>query len=317
MIFWLNRAYAEGSTFMPPQASEFAAGVDSLYKFLIITSFISCVLVIGGLIYFALKYKRQTPNDKTAYISHNAMLEFLWSFIPFVIFMIVFGWGFKIYYEMRKMPENAQEVHVVGQKWYWDFLYKSGRKTSGEFYVPVREPVKLIISSRDVLHSVFIPGFRIKQDAVPGRYTALHFTATKEGSFQFFCTEYCGDGHSAMLAKVHVLSKEKYEEWLQNDPYKGMSVSDIGQKVFEQKCTACHNMSAERKVGPGLGGIFGKEHVMADGTKVIVDENYLRTSILNPAAQIVAGYPNAMTPFQGQLSEQELLGLIEYIKASQ
>lgn len=314
MIFWLNQAF--GSTFMPPQASSFAADIDSLYKFLIIASLISCVLVIGGMIYFALQYKRKTDNDKTAYISHNATLEFLWSFIPFVIFMIVFGWGFKIFHDMRTMPKNAYEVHVVGQKWYWDFVYKSGRKTSGEFYVPVNEPVKLIISSRDVLHSVFIPGFRVKQDAVPGRYTALHFTATKLGTFQFFCTEYCGDGHSAMLAKVHVLSKEKYEEWLQNDPYKGLSVAEIGQAVFAQKCVACHNMSHEKKVGPGLAGIFGQEHAFTDGTKAIVDENYLRTSILNPAEKIVAGYPNAMTPFQGQISEQELLGLIEYIKSS-
>lgn len=313
MSFWMNMAY--GSSFMPPEASEFAGPIDSLYSFLVWCSLISCVLVIGGMIYFAIKYRRKSDNDKTAYIAHNAMLEFLWSFIPFVIFMVVFAWGFKIYYDMRVMPENATEIHVVGQKWYWDYLYKSGRKTSGEFYVPVNSPVKLIISSRDVLHSVYVPAFRIKQDAVPGRYTALHFTATKVGTFQMFCTEYCGDGHSAMLAKVHVLSKEAYDEWLQNDPYKGLSVADIGKKVFEQKCTACHNASTEKKVGPGLAQVFGHQVDLADGTKVTADENYLRESILNPAAKIVAGYPNAMTPFQGQISEQELLGVIEYIKS--
>lgn len=313
MSFWLNKAY--GTSFMPPQASEFAGPIDTLYGFLVWCSLISCVMVIGGMVYFAIKYRRRTDNDKTAYIAHNAMLEFLWSFIPFVIFMVVFAWGFKIYYDMRVMPENAYEVHVVGQKWYWDYLYKSGRKTSGEVYVPVNTPIKFIISARDVLHSVFIPAFRVKQDAVPGRYTALHFTATKLGTFQMFCAEYCGDGHSAMLAKVHVLSKEAFDEWLQNDPYKGLAVAEIGKKVFEQKCTACHNPTTERKVGPGLQGVFGHEAELEGGGKVMVDENYVRESILNPSAKIVKGFPNAMTPFQGQISEQELLGVIEYIKS--
>jgi cytochrome c oxidase subunit II len=275
---------------------------------------ISCILVIGGMVYFAYKYRRKTDTDKTAYIAHNTTLEFLWSFIPFVIFMIVFGWSWYIYHHMRSMPKDALEIHVVGQKWYWDFLYKSGKKTSGEIYAPVGKPVKLIMTSRDVIHSFFIPGFRVKQDVVPGRYTALWFEATSVGTFQVFCTEYCGDQHSAMLAKLHILPQSEFDTWLQDNPYKGLSMAQIGEKVFSQKCTACHNASTEKKVGPGLAAIFGATHQFEDGSEQVVDENYLRESILNPAAKIVKGYPNAMTPFQGQISEEELVGVIEYLK---
>ena len=313
MLIWAAEAAAQ--SFMPPQGTELAGKIDSLYTFLVWISLISSVLVIGGMVYFAVKYRRQTANDKTAYIPHNAFLEFLWSFIPFVLFMVVFGWGWWIFHDMRKMPENAFEVHVTGQKWYWDFAYKSGRKTSGEVYVPVGEPVKLIMNSRDVIHSFYIPGFRVKQDVVPGRYTALWFEATKLGTFQVFCTEYCGTEHSTMLAKVHVLPREEFDQWLLTDPYKGLTATEVGQKVFSSKCVACHNITTEKKVGPGFAGIFGTERQLEDGSTVVADETYIRTSILNPASQISAGYPNAMTPFQGQISEEELRGIIEYIKS--
>lgn len=306
---------AHAQSFMPVQGATFSSKVDALYEFLVYASLISSAMVIGGMIYFAFKYRRKTDTDKTAYIAHGALLEFLWSFIPFVIFMVVFAWGWIVYHDLRNAPKNAFEIHVVGQKWYWDFLYKSGRKTSGEFYVPVNTPVKLIMSSRDVIHSVYIPAFRTKQDVVPGRYTAMWFEANKIGEFQVFCTEYCGDGHSAMLAKIHVLPKEQFEEWLQNDPYKGLSLADIGGKVFEQKCTACHNASAEKKVGPGLLGLFGANREFESSASLVADESYIRESILMPASKIVKGFPNAMTPFQGQISEQELMGVIEYIKS--
>lgn len=312
-MFWSTQAYAK--SFMPPAASTFAGDVDAVYKFLMAASVISSILVIGGMIYFVLKYRRRTNNDKTAYIAHGTVLEFLWSFIPFVIFMVVFGWSWHVYYKMRVPPKNSMEVNVVGQKWNWNFLYKSGR-TSGELYVPVNQPVRLIMGSRDVIHSFYIPSFRTKQDVVPGRYTALWFEADKVGDYQVFCTEFCGDGHSAMLTKIHVLPRDKFEEWMENDPYKGMSLVEVGKAAF-QKCTACHNITSDRKVGPGLAGVFGHEVEIEGGSPVVADENYIRESILNPAAQIVKGYPNAMTPFQGQLTEQELLGLVEYIKSLQ
>ena len=320
-MFWVETAMAR--SFMPVAGTEIAENVDALYGFLLWASFISCVLVIGGMVLFAFKYKRRTDSDKTPYISHNVFLEFLWSFIPFVIFMVVFAWGWWIFHDMRTIPENAFEVNVAGQKWYWDFEYKSGRKSTGEAFVPVNTPVKFIMRTRDVLHSFYIPGFRIKQDVVPGRYTSLWFEATKVGTYQVFCTEYCGDGHSAMLAKVNVLPQDEFEEWLQNDPYKGLSLVEIGEQVFAGKCIACHNVTNVKKVGPGFAGLFGSERKFADGTTAVADENYIRTSILNPNLQVVEGYAvsemdgkpmGAMPSSQGQVSEQELSGVIEYIK---
>ncbi|MBC86886.1 MAG: cytochrome c oxidase subunit II [Bdellovibrionaceae bacterium] len=312
------------STFMPVAGSAVAAQVDDLYAFLLICSAISCALVIGGLIYFAVKYRRQGEDDKTPYISHNSTLEFLWSFIPFCIFMVVFAWGWFIYHQMRTFPEDSLEVHVYGQKWNWEFQYKSGKKTGGTnletnatskdgLYVPVNTPVKLIMTSRDVLHSFYIPGLRIKQDVIPGRYTALGFVADKEGEYQVFCTEYCGDQHSAMMAKVHVVPKQEFEEWLKvNDD--ALPLPELGQKVFGQKCSVCHNVDTSRKIGPGLAGIFGASREFNAGAGITADENYIRESILYPNKKIVKGFPAAMTPFQGLLSERELTGLIEYIK---
>lgn len=303
---------------MPVAGSKIAESVDTLYAFLIWASFISCILVIGGMVYFAMKYRRRSENDKTPYISHNTFLEFLWSFIPFVIFMVVFAWGWLVFHDMRTIPEKGLEVNVVGQKWYWDFLYKSGRKTSGEFTVPVNTPVKLIMRSNDVIHSFFIPGFRVKQDVVPGRYTAMWFEATKPGNYQVFCTEFCGDGHAAMLAKLNVLPQAQFEEWLQNDPYKGLSLVEIGQRVFEGKCVACHNTNTEKKVGPGFAGLFGSQRKFQDGSSAAADENYIRSSMLNPNEQVVEGYPAGVMPiFQGQMSEQEMTAVIDYIKGLQ
>ncbi len=310
---------ATGSKFMPPQATEIAKSVDSLYEFLLIVSFISCVLVIGGLIYFAIVHRRKHEGEKTPYIAHNTTLEFLWSFIPFVIFMVVFVWGWVVYHQLRHMPENGLEIGVQGQKWDWTFIYKSGRKTAGEIYVPVNQDVKLLMTSADVIHSFYIPAFRTKQDVVPGRYSALWFNANREGTFQVFCTEYCGDKHSAMAAKIHVVSREKYEDWVQTDAYKGLSSVEIGAKVYGQRCIACHSLTptpeGANPIAPSYYGLFGKQEKLDDGSTVLVDENYVRESILNPNAKIVAGYKKGIMPtFAGQLSEEEVMGLIDYLK---
>lgn len=319
-MFWLNTAtYA--STFMPPQGTEIASQYDKLYGFLVIASLISCVLVIGGLVLFALKYKRKSETDKTAYITHDVRLEFAWSFIPFVIFMVVFAWGTYIYVQMRSAPKDAFEVHVFGQKWNWDFLYKSGKKSTGEMVVPVNTPVKLIITSRDVLHSFYIPAFRLKQDAVPGRYTKLWFEAEKVGNYQVFCTEYCGKDHSYMLAKVKVVPKQEFDEWLQYNPYKGLASHEIGKQVYSAKCMACHQLVPESaaSIAPSFTGLYGKRREFAKGEALAADENYIRESILNPKAKIVKRvsgevYPAIMPAFAGALSEEELMGVIEYLK---
>lgn len=304
------------SHFMPPQASEVAHSVDILYGFLLISSFISCVLVIGGLIYFAVKYRRKTSDQKSAYISHNTTLEFLWSFIPFVIFMIVFVWGWIVYHQLRTMPEDALEIAVQGQKWSWTFTYKNGRSVGSEFWVPVGQNVRLVMGSSDVLHSFYLPAFRTKQDVVPGRYTSLWFRPEAEGDYQVFCAEYCGDQHSGMKAILHVVSREKFDEWLSKDPYKGLSPVEIGRKVYQSSCVACHALTEAKNVGPGYKGMFGRTEKLEGGGEATVDENYIRESILDPNAKILVGYPKGVMPtFAGQLSDGEIMGVIEFIKS--
>jgi len=304
------------SHFMPPQASQIAVHVDYLYGFLLVASFVSCVMVIGGLIYFAVKYRRKAEDEKTPYISHNSTLEFLWSFIPFLIFMAVFAWGWWVYHEMRTMPTDALEIAVQGQKWSWAFTYKNGRSSGSEFYVPVGQDVRLVMASTDVIHSFYLPAFRTKQDVVPGRYSNIWFKAEQEGDYQVFCAEYCGDQHSGMKAKMHVVSREKYEEWLGSEPYKDLQPVEVGRKVYQSRCVACHNLTDQKNVGPGWKGIFGKMEKLEGGTEVLVDENYLRESILDPNAKIVLGFPRGVMPTQaGQLSEQEIMGVIELIKS--
>ncbi len=304
------------SRFMPPQATEVAQNVDTLYGFLLVISLISCVLVIGGLIYFAVKYRRHTENDKTPYISHNATLEFLWSFIPFLLFMASFVWGWIVYHQLRTAPTDALEVMVRGQKWNWTFAYKNGRTSASEMFVPVGQNVRLIMGSSDVIHSFYIPAFRTKQDVVPGRYTSLWFNAEKEGDYQVFCAEYCGDQHSGMQAKIHVVSREKFEDWLGNDPYKDLPLVEVGRKVYTSRCVACHTLTDQKAVGPGWKGVFGRKEKLEGGSDITVDENYVRESILDPNAKVVLGFPRGVMPtFAGQLSEQEISGAIEFIKS--
>lgn len=307
---------AEGGSFMPPAGTDVAGQVNNLYSFILWASFVSCVILIGGMIYFVLKYKRRTNNDKTPYISHNTFLEFLWSFIPLVFFLAFFAWGWWIYHQMRAMPDNATEVHVFGRQWSWEFVYKSGKTTGNEFVVPVNKPVKLIMTSKDVIHSFYIPSMRIKQDVVPGRYTALTFVAEKLGDYQVFCTEYCGTSHSAMLAKMKVVSQEDYEKWIQENE-EGLTLVQKGEKYSKDKgCVACHSMDGSPKVGPTWKGLFGTEREFADGSKARADENYLRESILNPNVKVVKGFnPGVMPTFQGQLSEEQVNAIIEYMKS--
>lgn len=299
---------------MPPAATDVAVSVDGIYSFFLWASFVSCVLVIGGMMYFAFKYKR-TPNTKSAYISHNNLLEFLWSFVPFLIFMALFVWGWIVYSQMRTFPEDSMEVAVQAQSWNWTFTYKNGRSTSGELVIPVDTPIKLVMSSTDVLHSFFVPAFRIKQDTIPGRYTAVWFQPKYKGEYQIFCTEFCGDQHSSMLAKLRVVDRAEFDEWLSHDPYQNLSMAEVGQKIFNTRCAVCHQTTDQRLVGPGLKGLFGSERKFADGTTTIADENYIRESILNPNAKIVESFPSGQMPtFAGQLDEQEMLGVIEYFK---
>lgn len=314
-MFWWSKALAESRSFMPFEATDVARQVNSLYKFLVVASTISCILLIGGMIYFAVKYRKRGANDKVGTLTHSGLLEFTWSFIPFLIFMFVFGWGWYIYDQMRHPPKDAFEVHVIAKQWSWEFKYKSG-KSSSELVVPANRPIKLIMTSTDVLHSFYVPAFRIKQDVVPGMYTMVWFNAETEGEYQIFCTEYCGTKHSEMLSKVQVKSEEEFEKWLATDPYKGLSLVDIGKKVYQEKgCFSCHSENGVPSVGPTYKGMFGTQRALSEGQTVTYDENYVRESILNPSAKIAVGFNKGVMPtFQGSISDQEITGIIEFLK---
>lgn len=303
------------SNVLPTAGSEISTEVDKMFQFIHLLSLFFGLMIVASFVVFSILYRRKKNQSAQARSHHNIWLELSWSFIPFLIFMFMFGWGWLVYDKMRTSRKNSLEIHVYGQMWNWDFVYKNGKKTAGTLYIPVNTPVKLIMSSRDVIHSFFIPAFRIKQDVLPGRYTALWFKAVKKGLFNVFCTEYCGTGHYNMSAKIHVMDVKDWETWLAEDPYEGLTMVQIGEKVFQGRCTACHQVGTEQMIGPGLGGIFGTSRRFEEGDSAIADENYIRESILNPSVQIVEGFSNQMTPFAGLLQEEELTALVEYIKS--
>jgi cytochrome c oxidase subunit II len=323
MLLWilqkLTIVMAQAESFMPTQGTEIAKSVDNLYAFLLVISLVSCVIVIGGMIYFAIKYKRKSANDVTAYITHDTRLEILWSVIPLILFLFVFAWGWVIYHDMRTMPKDALEIHVTGKQWAWAVEYKNGVRST-EVVVPVGRDVKIILTAEDVLHSFYVPSFRIKQDAIPGRYTAVWFRADKLGDFHLFCTEYCGTQHSGMITKLRVLSQEDFDKWLTTESeVSTLPMAQRGAKIFQTRaCASCHNIdNPSVKVGPSMYKLFGAEnHELESGVKVTADENYMRESILNSQSKIVKGFGprSAMPAFQGQLSEIEVSALIEYIK---
>jgi len=321
MAIWtllMNKAMA-GDTFMPVQGTEIAKSVDNLYGFLVVVSFVSCAILIGGMIYFGVKYKRKSAHDKTAYITHDTRLEVLWSVIPLIIFLAVFAWGWVVFHDMRSMPADALEIQVTGKQWAWAAEYKNGVRSS-DVVVPVHRNVKLVLAAEDVLHSFYIPSFRIKQDAVPGRYTTLWFNAEKLGEFHVFCAEYCGTSHSGMMTRLKVVSQEDFDKWLTSESEIGtLPLAERGKKYFQTRaCASCHNVdNPSVKIGPSLFQKWGQQETMSDGSKVTIDENYVRESLMEPQAKIVSGFPkpSPMPSFQGQLSESELASLIEYIKS--
>ncbi|EMY76717.1 cytochrome c oxidase, subunit II [Leptospira weilii serovar Ranarum str. ICFT] len=318
---------------MPVQASEVAKSVDNLYLFLLVSSLISFVILIGGMTWFIFKYRRKTDADKTAYITHNTLAEFLWSFIPLVIMIVIFWWGWMIFADLRKVHDKGDiEIHVTARQWQWTFKYANGvtvvspnatEKLDTLFqpngiYVPVGKTIRLVMTSQDVLHSFFVPAFRNKMDVIPGRYTTLVFTPTEKGDFVVYCTEFCGTSHSNMLSAIRVVDSETYDQWYaaaEKASKTQLPPAELGKKLYAEKaCAGCHSLDGSRLVGPSYKGLFGSAREFESGAGVTADENYIRKSILQPTAQVVKGYAPAMPSYQGQLSDDEINALIEYIK---
>ncbi len=303
---------------LPRQASTTAAGYDNLFMFITGLAIVFFVIVAVMLGLFVLRYRRRRPDEVTPHITHNFRLELVWSIIPLLLVIVIFFWGFHGFMTAQIAPSESMEISVTGKKWQWEFEYPDGMRSLNELHVPVNQNVRIILTSQDVIHSFYVPAFRVKKDAVPGRYTELWFNAVEPGSYQLFCAEYCGKGHSDMLGKIVVESKEGYERWLKegDEQLKSMPLPELGRLIWENRgCATCHSLTGERGQGPSWKGIWGENHSMTDGTTQHVDENYIRESILYPQKHIRTGFEGIMPTYQGLLRDREILGVIAYIKS--
>lgn len=307
------------SLWFPAAGSSGADTVDRLFYFILIVSIFFFVLIAGAMLTFVARYRRRGHAGADATAHHNTLLEIIWSVIPAIIVAVIFLWGFLAYLDMRQPPDNSYEIRVVAKKWSWSFIYPNGHVDS-ELHVPVDRPVRLVMESDDVIHSLYVPAFRIKMDVVPGRYTTTWFEANRPGEHKLFCAEYCGTQHSQMLAKVVVHDSGTFEPWLEQaaNLLKNLSPVEAGQILYQRRgCAQCHSLDGSAKVGPSFQRVFGTTQALASGESVVIDENYLRESILEPQAKIRAGYKPAMPTYQGQLKDDEIAALIALIKSLQ
>jgi cytochrome c oxidase subunit II len=302
-----------GIPVFPEQASTFAMDVDALYFFLVAVSSFFALLVAVVVIVFGIKYHRRHEGEVGARIEGNLPMELLWSVIPTLIAMVMFGWGASVFYHLRRPPDEAMHIYAVGKQWMWKFQHLEGQREINELHVPVGRPIKITVTSEDVIHSLYFPSFRTKIDAIPGRYTELWFEPTTPGTYHLFCAEYCGTNHSGMIGSVTVMEPTAYQSWLAGGG-EG-SLAERGAALFTQlACNTCHLDNGQGR-GPSLKDIFGKPVELADGSKVMVDEVYLRESILNSQAKIVKGFQPLMPTFQGLISEERLVALIEHVRS--
>jgi cytochrome c oxidase subunit 2 len=309
----------QGTFWLPRQGSTLAPEIDFGWDVAMWVSIFFFIIVMVPLGLFVWKYRRKHVHEVGGPTGHNTAIEIGWSVVPLAIVMGCFLVGFRGWVAASVPPAESYEIQVTASKWKWVFTYPNGKQSTNELNVPVGRPVKMIMSSQDVLHSFYIPEFRVKQDVIPGSYSSVWFEATEVGENIVECAEYCGGakqaGHSEMLASVHVLPEDKFQEWLNADKYKGMEPVAIGAMLYKEKtCNTCHSLDGTRITGPSFKGVFGRTEQFADGSSGTVDENYIRESVLNPTAKVVLGYPPVMPSFKGQFKDEEFNALIAYLK---
>ena len=296
----------------PERASSMAGQVDAIYIFLLVVCGMVALLVFTCLLYFAARY-RSRAGVPAEQIDGSTPLELTWSIIPICVFMVFFAWGALVFFKQRTPPRDATEVYVVAKQWMWKLEHAEGQREINELHVPVGRDVKLIMTSQDVIHSFYVPVFRMKQDVLPGRYTVAWFRATKPGTYHLFCAEYCGTQHSGMIGSIVVMEPAQYEAWMSGGPAGPLSVT--GEKIFaELGCSTCHRSDTQGR-GPNLQGVFGNPVALADGRTQIADENYIRECILDPGAKRVKGFQPIMPTFQGLVSEEQVNALVAYVKS--
>lgn len=315
-----------------PSAAVTATNFDQFFKFIVASSVVFFVAVVGAGLYFAWKGRRQGQIKDTPYIPHSYLVEFCSIFITSIWVAVIFIWGWGDYKSFITPKQDEYEINITGQQWSWQMQYANGKTLTNQLVVPRGRPIKLIMGSKDVLHSFFIPAFRVKNDLVPGQFTALRFTPTKTGEFDLFCAEYCGTSHSGMVGKVDVLEPEDFQKWL-DGTFKiakhvvgsvggeaaaaaaPISLAEQGAVLYKTKtCNTCHTINGGSLIGPSFKGIWGKQEELMDGTRVTVDENYVRESLMDPMKKIVKGFSPSMPTFRGMLSDEEVNALIAYLK---
>jgi cytochrome c oxidase subunit II len=301
-----------GVPLFPEQASSFAVEVDALYFFCIAITAFFTLLIAGLVTFFAIKYRRRSEDEIPPETTESPLLEITWIVIPLGISMLIFLWGTKIFFELATPPKEALDVYVTGKQWMWKMQHIDGQREINQLHVPVNRPIRLIMTSEDVIHSYYIPAFRIKGDVLPGSYTTAWFKATKTGRYHLFCAEYCGTKHSGMIGEVIVMDAKQFEEW--SNGYGDGSLATNGQKLFQTlACNNCHSPTSLQK-GPNLDALFGKPVQLEGGGTAQVDESYLRESLLEPNAKVRQGFQPQMPTYKGVISEEQILQLIAYMK---
>jgi cytochrome c oxidase subunit 2 len=301
-------------TLFPEQASTTARQVDMLFFFLCAVCGTMAVLVAALLFYFAFRYRRRAEDEHTPRITGNNRLEWFWTIAPMFVFVVMFLWGAKIYTSVAEPPPDALEVFVIGKQWMWKFQYPDGQRGMKELRLPVDRPVKLTLTSEDVIHDFFVPAFRTKIDVIPGRYVQIWFQPTKVGRYHLFCSQYCGTSHANMVGTVVVMERDEYREWLGSQEATG-SLADQGRQLFLKfQCITCHSANAEARA-PVLEGLHGRTVNLRNGRTVVADDAYLRESILYPEEKVVQGWEPIMPTFKGQVTEEDLIKLLSYIKS--
>lgn len=298
---------------LPERASTVAGQVDALYYFLVLVSLFFSLLIVIGLVYSAIRYRKGSKASRAGAQNDNLKLELAWSIIPLCISIGIFVWAARVFFDMHVAPPGAMEIYVVGKQWMWKVQHPEGNREINELHVPVGKPVKLIMTSQDVIHSFYIPAFRIKQDVLPGRYSTQWFEATKPGEYHLFCAEYCGTSHSGMIGKVVVMEQADYERWLSGAG--GITMAVTGEQLFQQfGCQTCHKSGPTQR-GPALVGLFGTQVNLASGETVTANEEYIRESILSPNKKITQGYQPMMPTYKDQVNQEQLNNIVEYVKS--
>ncbi len=303
-----------GFSLFPDSASTLSHKVDFIYFLMLAISVFLTALIFFLIVGFGIKYRRGSKANRANPPSHNTKLEVFWIVVPLLGEMAIFAWGTYVYLDMYKVPKNAADIYVQGRQWMWELRHPEGKREINELHVPVGRAVRLLMSSDDVIHSFYVPAFRIKQDVVPGRYSSLWFEATKPGKYHLFCAEYCGTKHSGMIGWIYVMPQSDFQDWLEGGKVEP-TMAASGEKLFRRYgCSGCHASGSSVRA-PLLEGVYGKPVPLEGGQIVTADERYIRDSILLPKSQVVAGYQPVMPTFEGQVSEGDLLQIIAYIKS--